>query len=452
LTLMVGRRAVLAGCAATMAIPARAVSPRDTLLRGADQVLTMAGAPIAKADVLVRDGRIVTVGAGLSASDAQVIDMAGHVVLPGLVDTHWHMWNTAARGLWRSGKGGFAPTTAALAKLFSPADAAIGVELALAEAVNAGITTVHNWAHNTRSPAHAEAELGAMIASGVRGRFAYGYPQDAARDRLMDLAHLATIARTEPSDLVSLGICARGPDRSDTAVWRAEWATARRLGLPISTHMASDAKAAALRGIAALAATDCLGPDVQLVHLTAASRADMDRVAQGGSPVSISPWTELEVGYGVPPIPDMIAAGLKIGLSVDNMMLAGSADLFSVMKLAADLARGVSRDQLVVADSDALGWATRIGAEGLGMAKSVGTIEPGKRADIIAVRFDALNLSPAADMASMLTHAARPENVALVMIDGVEHKRDGRLTRVDMPALQQRANVSIAQLRRSADV
>lgn len=344
------------------------------------------------------------------------------------------------------------PTMAAIAPHFTAADVAIGVDLALAEAVSSGITTVHNWAHNLRSPAHAEAEIAAMVRSGIRGRFAYGYAQDADKDQPMDLEHLSAIARQPPSALVSIGICARGPDRSDAEVWQAEWDAARRLGLPISTHMASDPKAAAGGGIAALAARDGLGSDVQLVHLTSASRADMDRVATAGSPVSISPWTELEVGYGVPPIPDMITAGLLMGLSVDNMVLAGQANMFSVMRLSTDLARGVSRNQLLMEDNMALRWATTDGSRSLGLGKQVGALVPGMRADIIAIRLDALNTAPAADLPSLLTHAARPDNVSLVLIDGVVHKRDGRLVRIDLPAIKAQATASIKRIRSASGI
>ena len=444
--------ALLATAPLAMTIAAQAASSRRLLLRGADHLLTMTGPPRPKTDLLISDGRIEAIGPDLPVGEADVIDLTGHVLMPGFVDTHWHMWNTAARGLWRSAKGGFMPTMAAIAPHFTPADVAIGVDLALAEAVSSGITTVHNWAHNLRSPAHAEAEIAAMVRSGVRGRFAYGYAQDADKDQPMDLDHLSAIARRPPSALVSIGICARGPDRSDAEVWQAEWDAARRLGLPISTHMASDAKAAAGGGIAALAARDGLGPDVQLVHLTAASRADMDRVAKVGSPVSISPWTELEVGYGVPPIPDMIAAGLLMGLSVDNMVLAGQADMFSVMRLSTDLARGVSRDQLLVEDMTALRWATAVGAQSLGLGKRVGALVPGMRADVIAVRVNTLNTMPPADLPSLLTHSARPDDVSLVLIDGVVHKRDGHLIRVDLPAIQAQAAASIARMRSTTAV
>lgn len=444
--------ALLATAPLAMTIAAQAGSPRRLLLRGADHILTMTEPLRPKTDLLISNGRIEAIGPSLPIGEAEVIDLSGHVVMPGFVDTHWHMWNTAARRLWRSAKGGFMPTMAAIAPHFTPADVAIGLDLALAQAVSSGITTVHNWAHNVRSPAHAEAEIAAMVRSGVRGRFAYGYAQDAGKDQPMNLEHLSAIARQPPSALVSIGICARGPDRSDAEVWQAEWDAARRLGLPISTHMASDAKAAAGGGIAALAARDGLGPDVQLVHLTSASRAGMDRVAKAGSPVSISPWTELEVGYGVAPIPDMIEAGLLIGLSVDNMVLAGQADMFSVMRLSLDLARGVSRDQQFVEDMTALRWATAVGAQSLGLGERVGALAPGMRADVIAVRVDTLNTMPAADLPSLLTHAARPDNVSLVLVDGVAHKRDGHLVRVDLPAIRAQAAASVMRIRSATGI
>lgn len=170
------------------------------------------------------------------------------------------------------------------------------------------------------------------------------------------------------------------------------------------------------------------------------------------TPVSISPWTELEVGYGIPPIRDLVAAGVRIGLSVDNMVLAGSADLFSVMRLAVDLARGASNDALSIADADALRWATIDGARGVGFGDKVGTLEPGKRGDIIAVRLRDVNMTPSADPYALLTHATRPENVSLVMIDGKIHKRDGQLLHVGLPRLQARANSSIAEIRRRAGI
>lgn len=424
---MLSRRSVLGGGLAAPVLPAAHREVGDAYRLTGATVLTPDG--WVHADVQVQDGRIAGVGEAL---DGRTIDLSGCLLLPGFVDTHWHAWNTALRGWSTSPLGGFAPTMAALSPHLTPQDAAIGVRLALAEAVDAGITTIHDWAHNTRSPEHAEAELAVLEESGVRARFAYGYPQDAARNVPMDLQHLAEVAGRPRQGLVELGICSRGPDRSDESVWRAEWEAARALGLPISTHMASDAASAALGGVRALSAAGGLGPDVQLVHLTAASADDMRLVADTGSAVSISPWTELEVGYGIPPVAALADAGVRLGLSVDNTVLAGVADMFRVMALTADLPSGTAEVQSVVDDATVLRWATS--GETLGLP-DVGQVVAGQRADLIAVRSDDLGVSPVSTPEFLLTHAARPRDVEFVMIEGVVHKQDGELVRVDVPEL-----------------
>ncbi|CAN5400118.1 amidohydrolase family protein [soil metagenome] len=410
---------------------------------------------IADCDVLVRNGAIVEIGRGLAAGDAERIDARDCIVMPGLIDTHWHMWNTLARGLSRSAKGGFQPTMTALAKVWTPDAAALGVRLALAEAVDGGITCAVNWAHNIRSPAHARAEFGAMDESGVRGRFSYGYPNDLPAGETMDVADLIQLRREAfvvRRGLVGLGVCVRGPERSDESVWRHEWSAARDLGLPLSTHIATTREAAAKRAVATLARDGLLGRDIQLVHATHATAQDFESIAAAGSPLSLSPWTELEVGYGVPPVAAAMRAGVRLSLSVDNQMLAGRADMFAVMKLAADIASGSEQNQSAITNRDALRWATLGGAEDLGIADAVGSLAPGKRADLIMVRSDRLGVAPYASVDSLLTHSAQAADVDFVMIDGVVHKRDGRLLRIDVPALLREATREIGRMRTAADV
>ncbi|WAJ28233.1 amidohydrolase family protein [Antarcticirhabdus aurantiaca] len=411
---------------------------------------------LARGDVHVRDGAIVAVAAAIEAPGVARRDMSGCVVMPGFVDTHWHMWNSLARGLPQSRLGPFGKTMAPLARAWTPEASALGVRLAAAEAIHAGITTVHNWAHNVKGPDFAEAEREALVASGLRGRFAYGYPQALGEEEVMDLSDLERMRDRHfaggSAGLVSLGICARGPDRSASPVWRREWEAARSLGLPITAHVASDRAAAAMGNIAVMHRDALLGPDVQLVHATHATKDDLRRVAESGSPISISPWTELEVGYGLPVIADMADAGVEMGLSVDNMVLAGHADMFGVMRITADLASGMREDQGALSDRRVLEWATLGGARGLGIAQTTGSLTPGKRADVIAVRRDAINTAPVGTVDFMLTHAAQPTNVDFVLVDGVVHKENGRHTRVDQEALIAQAQETIARLRQEAGI
>lgn len=444
--------ALLAGRA--VAAPGRAdkapnpASPGPILIRGG-HVLPLDGPDLARADVHLRDGRIVAVGPTLEVPGAEVIDARGALVLPGFVDTHWHMWNTLARGFAHSAAGGYRETWGRLSPLFTADDHALSVRLAALEAIDVGVTTVHDWAHNTRSPAHARAELGALVESGLRARFAYGYPNDAAADTPMDLADLRTLTRDHRHPRVDLGVCLRGPDRAADAVWRREWTTARGLGLPITTHIASNAAAAAKGSIKTLADADLIGPDTLMVHATGAARADLDRLAAARAPLSLSPWTELEIGYGIPPMADILASGVPLSLSNDNVVLAGRADMFSVMRVTADLAAGVAGTQQRVSDRDALRWATVGGAEAMGLGTQIGTLTAGKRADVIMVRADALNTTPHPDPATLLVRLARPADVDTVIIDGRVHKRGGRLAADPTPLLA-RARERFAALRKAA--
>ena len=163
---------------------------REHLVIRDGYVITMdpAVGDLPQTDVLVRNGEILAVGKGLSAEGAHEISARGMIVLPGFVDTHWHLWNSFMRGLIgnQPGRDYFA-VKRGLAPFYKPLDFYRAARLALAEAVNSGLTTIHNWHHNLRTPADADANIMAAIDMGVRGRFSYGCPDNFSRDRLMDL-------------------------------------------------------------------------------------------------------------------------------------------------------------------------------------------------------------------------------------------------------------------------
>ena len=278
---------------------------------------------------------------------AEVLDAAGKIVAPGLVDTHWHMWNTLLRGMsdgrpkgkpeYRTDRSGYFATCVALGRNFLPGDSYAGTRLAAVEAIDAGITTVHDWSHNIRGLDWAEASLRALRESGLRARFSFGYQAGHPNDRLMALDDLARLAASWPSygagGRIQLGMAWRGTGGSNPAMrvapalYREEIAAARALGLPVSVHACGPPAAAGQ--VATYADEGLLGPDLQLVHLNNASAAEIALAAQAGTPVSVSPWTELQIGYGQPVTGELLAAGLPVGLSVDTTMLSGNADLFA---------------------------------------------------------------------------------------------------------------------------
>jgi cytosine/adenosine deaminase-related metal-dependent hydrolase len=151
-------------------------------------------------DVLVTGGRTAAVGTGLDAAGARELDARGMIVAPGLVNTHWHLWNTLLRSMSGGMPGedrpaGYFSVSLGLGQAFTDQDNYQGTLLACAEAINSGITTVHEWSHNVRGPAHAEAELRALAEAGLRARYSYGYSAGHPNDQVMDTGGLRALHR-----------------------------------------------------------------------------------------------------------------------------------------------------------------------------------------------------------------------------------------------------------------
>jgi 5-methylthioadenosine/S-adenosylhomocysteine deaminase len=403
-------------------------------------------------DVHIRDGVIVAVGEDLDVPGAEVIDAAGKIVAPGFVDTHWHMWNTLLRSMSDGSGQGYFKTCVTLGRRFLPADTYEGTRLACAEAVDAGITTVHDWAHNIRGPDWAEAGLRSLAESGLRARFSYGYETGHQNDRLMALDDLARVAGRWPAysagGRIQLGMAWRGSGGSNPAMrvapklYRQEIETARGLGLPVTVHACGPRAAAGQ--IAAYAADGLLGSDLQMVHLNNASPEEIALAAAHGTPVSVSPFTELQIGYGQPVTARLLAAGLPTGLSVDTTMLSGNADMFAIMKVTQACANALAYDEFALSARDALRLATIEGARTLGLDSVTGSLTPGKRADVIAVSVDAPNIGVLTDPARLLVTAAHPGNVDTVIADGQLLKRNGVLTGYDIGEVIRSARVALS--------
>ncbi|MGA8495649.1 MAG: amidohydrolase family protein [Xanthobacteraceae bacterium] len=272
-------------------------------------VMTMDEAgDIANADVHVANGAIVAVGQNLKAPGVTVIDGQAMIVLPGLVETHWHMWNTLLRSM--SGDKpelGYFRSTAMLGQKFLADDMYQGTRLACAEAINNGITHVHNWCHNIRGPEYADADLKALRESGLRARFSYGAAQGMPNSRGIDLNDLTRLhdnwAKLSPDGLLTLGLAWRGQGGNNAAnvippeIYTAEIGAARKLGLPISVHASGSRPA--IGQIDAIAKAGLLSKDMQLIHANKASADEIKAVADAGASISISPYTELRIGFGL---------------------------------------------------------------------------------------------------------------------------------------------------------
>jgi 5-methylthioadenosine/S-adenosylhomocysteine deaminase len=406
------------------------------VIRGA-YVLTMDPdlGDLPSGDVAVRDGRIVAVGERLRGRGRE-LDGRGTIVMPGLIDTHWHLWTTLHRSMANSSPAnGYFALNVRLGVQFRPEDIYHGVRLALAEALSSGITTVHDWSHNIRGPAYADANLRAHQEVGLRARFSYGTPQGHPPTATIDLADLERVDRewfrSGRLELVQLGLAGRPPGVAADEVARTEYDAARRLGLPVSYHANSNRAQGQQANIQRLADAGMLGPETQVIHALFTTAAERRLLATTGTSVSISPWSELLIGYGVNTVKDLVDAGVLLNLSVDTLPLTGNADMFSIVKLTLGLHRGQSEQEFSLTSRRALAMATIDAARGLGLAEVTGSLTPGKRADIIMIRADALNMAPFTDAPNMVALAAQPSNVDTVVVDGRILKRGGRLTALD---------------------
>lgn len=410
---------------------------------------------IPHADVHVKNGAIVAVGPGLEAGGAEAIDGQGTIVLPGFVDTHWHMWNTLLRSMAGDTRElGYFPTVATLGKLFTPDDMYQGTRLAAVEALFSGFTFVHDWCHNIRRPEFAAAGLQALTESGLRGRFSYGAPQAHPPTETIDLADLERLRRGWKSlsteGLLDLGLAWRGMGAAPAAippeVHRQELDTARAAGIPISVHVANLRSRAG--AVDALAKANLLGKDVQLIHAIWITPEEIQAIAAAGSCVSVSPCTELRIGFGFPQTGELLAARVTLGLSVDTTVLSGSADMFAIMKLIQNVENSRTENEFKLPAHRVLELATIEGARSMGVDDRVGSLKPGKRADLIMVSTRDVNIGVFTDPAHMLVEAAQPSNVDTVVVDGRILKRRGQLVAYDTRQVVGQASAALAGVRK----
>lgn len=428
-------------------------------------VLPMAeGAAPARCDVLVEDDRIAAVGRLGPVADADVVDARDRIVLPGLIDTHRHLWQSALRGIaadWTLGQY-FARMRGVLAPHFRPEDTYAATLLGAVECLDAGVTTVVDWSHNLNSPEHADAAWQALTDAGIRAVFAYGASNVQALGE--GSPHTRDVARlregTDDGGRVTLGMALRGPEFSNPDLAAADWALARELGVPVTVHVGGGLRGAG-RHVAALAARGLLGPDTTWVHCNMLADDELDAIAASGGRASVAPEVEAGMGHGPLALSRLRARGIPTGLSVDVCTNVGG-DLFCAMRAALALERGAAHtaalalggplDRLPLTAADALIMATAEGARAIGLGDRTGSLEPGKRADLLLLRTDLPNLAPVSDPVAAVALAAGVHNVDGVLVDGRWVKRDGRLVGLDVPGVLAAAAASNEHLLTAAGV
>lgn len=428
-----------------------APDPASLLIRNATIITMEPGAGhLEHTDLLIKHGRIHQIGKSIQAGGAQIIDASDMIVIPGLIDGHWHLWNSLLRNSAPAPGGpAFFVTQQATSQRFTPALTELSVRLGLAEAINAGITTVNSWSHNIRTPEFAQAELRALSASGLRARLWYGYPQDLAASAPMDFRDIQRVhsqLKDPKYARIDLGLAIRGPERTGPEVWQEEFSFAKAHALSVSTHIAVTAHTQKKKAIQQLADRGMLSPDVQLVHATHADEQDFNSIAAGGASVCITPLTEMRVGYGLPPVAALHSAGLPVTLGIDTLVLSGNANPFMLMQTCLNLAIASSGNEQHMTARDVLYWATQGAANAMGLGDEVGSIEVGKRADLALVSVRRLGMFPVNEPVTCVVQSATPTDVDTVIADGRVIKRNGKLVGIDLNTLASQASAGAHEL------
>jgi 5-methylthioadenosine/S-adenosylhomocysteine deaminase len=394
-------------------------------------------------DVLVTDGVITTVGPDLTpaTANAEVIDAAGRLVIPGLVDTHRHVWQGAIGGYTPQMTGaGYGPAVlTGISLRHSPDDVYAGTLWGALQALDAGITTIADWAHNDQSPAHADADLRGLRDSGIRGYFLYGGPGPATSDP--NPPHPADARRMRDEYFAAgrygrlrMGMALRGPSFTSAERNAADFAFAHDLGLPISVHVGMAGTSGAVSG---LRRDGLLGADVNYVHGNMLTDREFDLIAESGGTLTITPSTDMLMQFGTfPATGSALSRGIVSGFGIDTICSAGT-DLFSEMRLALAaersranapaLARGEQVPAVELHQRDMLRLATIDGARVWHLEDEIGTLTPGKQADIAIIDMRSPHLDGFGDPVAVMVLGAGPADVETVIVGGDVVKRDGVL-------------------------
>ncbi|RFA13120.1 hypothetical protein B7R22_14055 [Subtercola boreus] len=420
----------------------------DLLIRGgyiATLDPSMGDLPVG--DVLIRYGVIAAIGTDLSAEagSARVIDARGRLVIPGMVDSHRHLWQGALGGA--TGKssllGYSAEIIGQVAPLYTPDDMYAGTLWGALQALNAGITTVADWSHNLPTPDHADANVRALEDSGIRGIFLFGGPgADAAAFFGPDAQRHPDDARRVRDELfpngnrgrLTMGLALRGPAFSNEANTRADFDYARALGLPMSVHVGM---AGFPHSVDTLARLDLLGADVNYAHANQLSPHEFDLIAETGGSIAISPAVDMLMALGAHPATgEVLRRGIPAGLAVDTTTSTGS-DLFSEMRIALAAERSRANAHLTsqheaatevsLDHRDMLELATAGGARAWWMDDQIGTLAIGKQADVAIVDMRSPHLDGFSDTVATAVMGAGPSDVETVVVAGEILKENGLL-------------------------
>ncbi len=432
-----------AGALAGVALRAQPQLGRRVLLKGGAVLsLDPKVGDFDSADVLIDGETIAAVGPNLAPGDAQIVDASHAIVMPGLIDTHRHMWEGPLRNILPDGllSDYTRDITGRARAIYRPADAHVGDLVSALGAINAGVTTVLDWSHIGNSPEHTDAAIAGLREAGIRSVYAFGAGAPGPKNQFpQDIRRLRRQYFSSTDQLLTLAMA--------TTTDAAAWAVAREVGAPITLHVNG---AGTLLPMAASMRSDCT-----YIHCDNLTDEEWRLIASTGGHVSISGPIEMEMGHGVPPFQQALAHGVRPSLSVD-VETEMPGDLFNQMRTAFTLQRmqvlarersGEKNLPKLLTVRDVVEFATIDGAKTNALDAKIGTLTPGKQADVILLRHDRINTLPLNNAYGAVVLNMDTSNVDTVFIGGKLMKSGGRLVGVDVARVQRMAEASRDYLR-----
>ena len=459
---------VVAATLGTRQVERRAVS---LLITNATVVTMDAGRRVLPAGAVAVDGRnIAAVGPAEELTGrftaTETIDAQGQVVMPGLVNTHTHAPMVLYRGLaddlalmeWLE-KYIFP----AEAKTVTPEFVRAGTRLALLEMIASGTTTYADMYYFEEEIAEATRAAGVRA---VLGQTIIRFPVPDARTPADGLARgLRFVEAFQDDPLITPALAPHAMYTLEAATLRAIRGAAERAGAPLLIHLAETKDEVEIARKAHRATPvqylDSLGfwggrgtgpaLPVLAAHAVHVTAADMRILAARGVGVSHNPESNMKLASGTAPVPALRAARVAVGLGTDGAASNNDLDMFEAMRQAALLHKLASGDPRTLPAADALAMATIEGARALGLADAIGSLEVGKRADLITVSMSSARQTPLYDPISHLVYATRGDDVRTVIVDGKVLMRDRKVLTLDEPAVIAEANLHARRVREAVE-
>ena len=411
-------------------------------------------------DVLVTGSKIAAIGPALTVPDGTFeIDAKGGILMPGMIDTHRHLWQTAMRGYgadWTLTQY-FVWYYLEWGKEFRAQDIFAGNKLAALEAVDAGVTTTVDWSHGLQTPEHADAAVDALESVPARFVLAYGNIQQGPWEWATSPGFRDFVARRMDSRGDKLGFQLAFDVTGDPEFpEKAAFEVARELGVPVTTH-AGVWGATNDDGIRLMYDNGFMTPGTVYVHAATLSHDSYHRIAATGGVASVSTESEENAGQGYPPTWQLRKHGIDISLSMDTSVW-WSGDLFSAMRSTLNADRSKIHEEAHALNEtithhqlraeQVVDWATMGGARALGLDSLVGSVEVGKRADLVLIKNDdSPVMAPLLNPYGHVVFQAGRGDVHTVLVDGDLLKHEHRLVGQDVAAARADAEATVEHLR-----